>query len=179
MPSLSLDLGAIAKGYGVDVVAQIIDENGLQNHMVEIGGEVVAKGLNARGEPWKIGVDTPGLSSLPGQQLQAILTLQNVAVATSGDYRNFFEYNGKVYSHTINPMSGKPVIHNLASVTVIAGNCMEADALATAVMVLGREKGQELIEQTNGVEAFFIIRESRDTYNTFASSGFEKYMFED
>jgi thiamine biosynthesis lipoprotein len=176
IPQLEIDLGAIAKGYGVDVVAQVLQRNGFRNFMVEIGGEVYAQGEKAGGDLWRIGIDTPMLASMPGQELQAILILKDVAIATSGDYRNYFEYNGKIFSHTINPKTGNPVDHDLASVTVIAQNCMEADALATAVMVIGKDKGLKYIESMNKAEAYFIVRKDKDTYETFQSSGFGKYL---
>lgn len=140
IPDLNLDLSAIAKGYGVDVVAGILRRRQFDNFMVEIGGEVYAQGEKAGGDFWKIGIDTPHLASLPGQHIQAILSLKDVAVATSGDYRNFFEYDGKLFSHTIDPVSGYPVKHDLASVTIIAQNCMKADALATAMMVMEKKR---------------------------------------
>ncbi len=176
IPSLQINLGAIAKGYGVDVVAKILFNEGLKNYLVEIGGEVFARGLNDRGEYWKIGIDNPDFASLPGQDIQAILQLNDNAVATSGDYRNYFEYEGKIFSHTIDPRNGKPVSHNLASVTVVAKNCMQADALATALMVMGREKGLSLIEKTDDTEAFLILRKDSQSLETFQSSGFSKYI---
>lgn len=176
LPELQLDLSAIAKGYGVDIVAQVLNIERFENFMVEIGGEVYAQGEKAGGDLWKIGIDTPTLASLPGQNIQVILSLKDVAVATSGDYRNYFEYDGKIFSHTINPKSGYPVTHNLASATVVAGNCMEADALATALMVMGMEKGMRYIESIKNAEAFFIVRKNRDSYDTFQSSGFGKFL---
>jgi thiamine biosynthesis lipoprotein len=176
IPALQLDLSAIAKGYGVDVVTRIFLQERLENFMIEIGGEVYTHGNKAGGEYWKIGIDAPNLHSLPGQNIQAILLLKNVAVATSGDYRNFFEYNGKIYSHTINPQTGFPVTHNLASVTIVAQNCMEADALATAIMVMGWEKGLDYIEKIENVEALFIIRKDKESFETFQSSGFSRYL---
>jgi len=176
IPALQLDLSAIAKGYGVDVVSRVLRDEGFENFMVEIGGEVCTRGNKAGGEFWKIGIDAPNLHSLPGQNIQAILELKDIAVATSGDYRNYFEYNGKIYSHTINPHTGFPVTHNLASVTVVAQNCMEADALATALMVMGWEKGIDYIEKIKNAEAFFIIRKDKESYETFQSSGFKKYL---
>jgi thiamine biosynthesis lipoprotein len=176
IPDLKLDLSAIAKGYGVDVVARVLSQEHFDNFMVEIGGEVFAQGEKAGGNFWKIGIDTPHLASLPGQHIQAILSLKDVAVATSGDYRNYFEYDGKIFSHTIDPYSGFPVTHNLASVTIIAKNCMEADALATALMVMGKEEGIRYIETLENAEAFLIVRKSKQSYETFQSSGFGKYL---
>jgi thiamine biosynthesis lipoprotein len=176
IPSLRIDLGAIAKGYGVDVVTQILHRSGLNNFMVEIGGEVSARGLNKMKELWKIGIDVPRFANLPGQEIEAILALKDNSVATSGDYRNYFEYENKIYSHTIDPKTGRPVTNNMASATVVAKSCMEADALATAIMVLGKEKGLAFIESIDIAEAFIIVRTSKDTYQTFQSSGFSKYI---
>jgi len=177
IPALNIDLSAIAKGYGVDAVAARLEEAGFENYMIEIGGEVRTRGLNDSGEAWKIGIDSPGLSSLPGEDIRMILALQDVAVATSGDYRNYFEYDGKIFSHTIDPSTGKPVDHDLASTTVVAKNCMEADALATALMVMGKDKGLTFIESIKGVEALFITRRGKDRFDVFQSSGFKQYVF--
>jgi len=176
IPDLQLDLSAIAKGYGVDVVTDLVRSYGFKNYMVEIGGEVVVSGINASGDLWKIGIDRPQPASLPGQRLESILAIQNVAVATSGDYRNYYVREGQLYSHTINPKTGKPVTHNLASVTVITKSCVDADGLATATMVLGPENGLDWIERMPDVEALLIIRESEDKFKTSQTSGFEKYL---
>ena len=178
LPQLKLDLGAIAKGYGVDVVSDVLIKNNYRHFMVEIGGEVYARGEKEGGDLWRIGIDTPLLASIPGQNLQAILALKDVAIATSGDYRNYFEYDGKVYSHTIDPATGFPVAHNLASVTVIAQNCMDADAIATALMVMGHEKGLYYIESLQNTEAYFIVRLGKESFRIHQSSGFSKYLQE-
>ena len=177
IPGLNIDLSAIAKGYGVDAVAAMLEKAGCENYMVEIGGEVRTRGLNDSGEAWKIGIDSPGLSSLPGEDIRMILALQDVAVATSGDYRNYFEYDGKIFSHTIDPATGRPVVHDLASTTVVAKNCMKADALATALMVMGKDKGLTFIESVKDVEALFITRRGKDHFDVFQSSGFKQYVF--
>lgn len=179
IPDLQIDLSAIAKGYGVDVVAGIIQSFGYQNYMVEIGGEVVAHGVNASREVWKIGVDRPSYNLLPGEELEAILALKDIAVATSGDYRNYFEVAGKQFSHTIDPKTGMPIIHGLASATIIAPNCMQADALATAVMVMGKEKAIPWIEDLSQVEGLLITRMKDGTFEESQTSGFGKYLLED
>jgi thiamine biosynthesis lipoprotein len=178
IPLLNIDLNAIAPGYGVDAVAAQLEKAGLSNFMVEIGGEVIARGLNASDEAWKIGIDSPGLASLPGEDIRVILALQDMAVATSGDYRNYFEFKGQIYSHTIDPSTGKPVTHDLASATVVTKNCMEADAYATALMVMGKEKGMAFIETVKETEALFITRRGKNSYDVFQSSGFKKYVSE-
>jgi len=176
IPELQLDLSAIAKGYGVDMAAQWIGQKGFTNYMVEIGGEVMARGLNATKEPWKIGIDRPKYANLPGQDLQGILALKDVAVATSGDYRNYFEFQGQKYSHTIDPRTGKPVTHNLASVTIIAENCTKADGIATAVMVMGYEKGFDWLQQMPGVEGLLILRTDGEIFEEHQTPGYGKYM---
>ena len=178
LPGLKIDLSAIAKGYGVDVIAGIIIKHGFENYLVEIGGEVMAYGINAHREPWKIGIDRPEYANLPGQQIEGVLALENAAVATSGDYRNFFDFEGKIYSHTIDPKSGWTVKHNLASATVIAQECMLADALATAVMALGPELGLRLIENLPGIEVLLILRMDNNDFSEQQSSGFAKYLHE-
>ena len=176
IPELQLDLSAIAKGFGVDIVAGLLSGKGFRNHMVEIGGEVVAGGLNAKQEPWKIGVDRPKYAILPGQEIERILALKDVAVATSGDYRNYFESGGKKYSHTIDPATGRPITHNLASVTIIADNCTRADGIATTVMVLGPDRGLSWLEQMKGVEGLLIVRSDENEFEEEQTPGFSKYL---
>lgn len=172
IPELEIDLSAIAKGYGVDVVSGVFEKYNIQNYMVEIGGEVYTSGLNARGKKWGIGIDKPFYKMIEQRELQDTIFVSNLAVATSGDYRNYFEYKRKIYSHTINPKSGYPVAHNLASATVIAPNCMKADALATAAMVLGNEKGLELLEALENVEGMLLERLDNGKFKEHATSGF-------
>ena len=176
IPELQLDLGAIAKGYGVDVVSELIADRGYQNYMAEIGGEVRVQGWNAQGKNWRIGVDLPEYAHLPGEKLHRVLSLHNVAVATSGDYRNFFTDQGRYYSHTIDPATGRPVQHGLASVTVIANSCMLADALATAVMVMGPDRGLEYIEKMSDVEAMLLVRKSDGSFGELQTKDFKNYI---
>lgn len=175
-PRLSIDLSAIAKGYGVDAVGAVIDSFGFKNYLVEVGGEVVTRGVNGDGKIWWVGVDQPKFDQLPGAMLFDTLAISDKAVATSGDYRNYFEFEGKYYSHTIDPVTGRPVTHNLASTTVIADNCMLADGLATAIMVLGPEKGIEMLKYYPGVESLLILRDAEDRYSTRQTPGFSAYV---
>ena len=138
---LYIDLGAIAKGYGVDQVAQLLDSMGIKNYMVEIGGEIKTRGKRFDGQDWKIGIETPISQAC---QIQNVISLSNKSIATSGDYRNYFEKDGVRFSHTIDPNIGKPITHKLASVSIIHDSCMHADAMATAIMVLGPERGYKL-----------------------------------
>ena len=176
IPGLQIDLSAIAKGYGVDVVTELMELYRFDNYMVEVGGEVRVKGKNAGNVCWKIGIDQPKHASLPGQQLEGVLCLTDVSVATSGDYRNYFYHDGQYFSHTINPVSGYPVNHNLASVTIITASCMMADGLATATMVMGPDKGFQWIENMAGVEAMLIERLDENNFKVMYTQGFEKYL---
>ncbi|MBC8328405.1 MAG: FAD:protein FMN transferase [Planctomycetes bacterium] len=157
-PALQLDLSAVAKGYGVDAVCDRLLELGCSQIFVEVGGEVRAVGANANGDPWRVGIDKPSLRAAPGQAMQQVVELTDLAMATSGDYRNFREFDGRRYSHTIDPATGRPVTHGLASVSVLAPSCMTADALATAISVLGPEKGWELVQGMQGVEVLIVSR---------------------
>ena len=152
--AVQIDLSAIAKGYAVDEIARLLDGYGFPSYMVEIGGEVRTRGSRADGQAWRIAIEDPDAEK---RAVQRILPLRNLAVATSGDYRNFFDYDGKRYTHTLDPRTGWPVAHNLASVSVISETAMAADALATALLVLGSQKGLDLAVQKN-IAASFIVR---------------------
>lgn len=150
-----INLSAIAKGYGVDKIAELLENEGYHDFLVEIGGEIVARGSNRKGEGWVIGVAAPAASH--SNNIMAV-GLKDYAVATSGDYRNYFYENHHRYAHTISPKTGYPVEHNLASVTVFASNCMSADAYATAIMSLGEDKGMTFAKQHN-LPIIMIIRD--------------------
>lgn len=154
VPDLYVDLSAIAKGYGVDRVAALLNVAGVEDYLVEIGGELRARGLNARGEPWRIAVERPDPA---GRTVQQVVALTDAAMATSGDYRNFFEAGGTRYSHTIDPATGRPVTHDLASVTVLGADAMHADAHATALLVMGVDGGLQFA-RTAGLAVLFISR---------------------
>lgn len=158
---IMLDCSAIAKGFGCDVVATLFDSIGIADYMVEIGGEIVVKGLNSKGSDWRIGISKPTDDSLATEtELQTVLELSDRAMATSGNYRNFYYKDGKKYAHTINPATCRPVNHNLLSVTVLAENCVVADAYATAMMVLGLERSLELCKKLENVDAYFIYQDN-------------------
>ncbi|NNC54447.1 MAG: FAD:protein FMN transferase, partial [Pseudomonadales bacterium] len=144
----ALDLSAIAKGHGVDRIAALLERNGLHSYLVDIGGELRVSGLNRSLALWRLAIEQPQRSTESGAAgVAALLSLTSKAVATSGDYRNFFAHEGQVYSHTIDPGTGFPAAHSLASVTVIADLAMQADAWATALMVAGPEKAMALAKQ--------------------------------
>lgn len=157
-----LDYSAIAKGYGSDVVAQLLQKKGVQNFMVEIGGEVVTKGISEKRLPWRIGVTKPVDDSLTVQgELQTILNVTDRAMATSGNYRNFYYKGGRKFAHTIDPKTGYPVQHSLLSATVLAADCATADAYATAFMVLGIERAKAVLERHPELMAYFIYSDER------------------
>lgn len=153
-PDIYIDLSSLAKGFAVDEVANLLDAQGVTNYMVEIGGELYLKGKNLQGKKWQIAVEKPNMEK---RELQRIVPLTDIAMATSGDYRNFFEQDGQYFSHTIDPRTGYPVKHKLASVTVLGDTTMKADAWATALMVLGYEEGFKIAEQQN-LAVLFIVK---------------------
>jgi len=171
-PDTQIDLNAIAKGYGVDVVFDLLLNMHYADILVEIGGEVRCSGINQDGDSWRIGIDKPILDNMPGEELQSIILLDNKALATSGDYRNYFEYNGELYSHIINPLTGYPTVNNVTSASVTAPNCMTADAMATALMVMGKD-GIELINWMEDIEATIVIRNSDNKFINFESLGWK------
>jgi FAD:protein FMN transferase len=148
-----VDLSAIAKGYGVDKVAALLEQKGIQDYLVEIGGELRLKGQKQPGSNWKVAVEAPDVSE---RRVQKILSVTNTGMATSGDYRNYFEVNGERFSHTIDPFTGSPVRHKLASVTILHPQCSMADGLATTMMVMGEEKAPAFA-QAHNIAAYFIV----------------------
>jgi len=171
-PEIQLALGAIAKGYGVDAVGQLLNEASYENWFVEIGGEVVVRGLNPEGMPWRIGIQVP-TSNPMDSSLQGIVQLTDGAVATSGDYRNYIIEGDVIYSHILDPRSGRAVRSDTASVTVVASQCMDADGIATALFVMGAEEGLVWVEARPEVEALFLVRSAEGKIIEKFSSGFK------
>lgn len=169
-PDVYVDLSAIAKGYGVDVVADFLEEQEVAHYMVEIGGEVRTRGSRGDGKPWRMGIETP---TDAGRGVQTVLHLNDAALATSGDYRNYFETGGRRFSHVVDPRSGQPVEHGLASVSVIAEHCIDADAYATALMVLGPESGYNWA-LSRDMAVLIIIRDS-ETFIEKSTPGFDLF----
>ena len=159
---MEIDLSAIAKGFAVDEIARLLDEHNLSGYLVEIGGEVRSQGTRSNGTPWRVGLEKPSAAEL---SVQRILPFTNKALATSGDYRNFFEIDGQRYSHTIDPRTGRPVVDSLASVTIAADECMQADAWATTLMVLGSQRGYNLAVDHN-IAALLIVRDESEFIET-------------
>lgn len=174
-PATMLDCSAIAKGFGCDEVARTLEAKGVTNYMVEIGGEIVAKGKNDKGKEWAIGINKP-VEDATGEEngIQEIIRISNGAMATSGNYRNFRYINGKKVAHTIDPRTGYPANHSLLSATVIAADCATADALATAFMVMGVEKALAYCER-NSIDALFIYSDSTNNLQVKETTSFSKY----
>ena len=169
-PSIVCDLSAIAKGYGVDRVAVALDAEEFRNYMVEVGGEVRTRGLNDLGVPWRIGIEKP---TEGGRSIQKVVSLSGLAMATSGDYRNYYEVDGVRISHMIDPRSGRPITHRLASVTVIDNRCVRADGWATALMVLGPEEGYALAKEQD-LPVFFLVHDGETGFRELATPAFEE-----
>ncbi len=166
---LYIDLSAIAKGHGVDVIANYLDTLGIRDYLVEIGGELRGKGISPRGDSWRVAVERPESGQ---RQVYKVLNVSNIAIATSGDYRNYYEYDGTRYSHTIDPRTGMPVVHALASVTVLSREAAIADAWATALMVLGERAGYELAEE-KGLAAYFLYKKG-DEFLPLETTAFKR-----
>ena len=162
MPDIMLDCSAIAKGFGSDVVAHFLRQQGVKNFMVEIGGEIVTSGVNPQRLPWKIGVSKPTDDTLSVKsEIQSVLNVTDLAMATSGNYRNFYYKGGKKYAHTIDPKTGYPVQHSLLSATVLAKDCATADAYATSFMVLGIEGAKKVLEHHPELMVYFIYSDDK------------------
>ena len=160
-PRVQIDGGAVAKGQACDVIAEVLRGKGCENYLVDIGGEVVAHGVNDKGKPWHIGITKPNINNEGAQdELQEILAVTDINMATSGNYRNYYYANGERRSHTIDPRTGWPVQHSLLSATVVSSTCMRADALATACMVLGANKALEMIDRAEDAACYFIVAQN-------------------
>ena len=179
-PSVQLDVNAIAQGYSVDVVCDFLERKGIKNYLVEIGGELKSKGVNKNGELWKIGIDKPIDNNFsPGKDLQAVLRLNNKALATSGNYRAFYEKNGVKYAHSINPKTGYPVMNRLLSATVMANDCITADAFATAFMIMGLEKSIIFISNQDSMDVYFVYSDDEGHYKTFMTPHIKELLIRD
>lgn len=174
--AVTLDLGSIAKGYGVDAVADLFHSFDVRNILVEIGGELYASGKNKKGKLWVVGINTPD-KNYADPSLYKIVRLDNQAIATSGNYRNFFEINGKTYSHIIDPKTGYPVDNKIVSASVISGDCTFADGLATALMVMDVKKGIDLVNRIENTECL-IIEKNGQNLESHVSEQFNRFAVE-
>jgi len=172
-PSLYVDLSSLAKGYGVDSVAELLEAKGITNYLVDVGGELRVQGTKLNQKDWVVAVERPGL----GQDVQRLLNIGNNAIATSGDYRNYFEFDGIRYSHTIDPSTGKPITHKLVSVSVIDKSSMVADALATAITVLGPEKGFAFAKQLK--QPVFLLVKKENGFDELFTPEFAPFFVEE
>ena len=173
-PRLTIDLASIAKGYGVDAIAALLKTEGYEDFLIEIGGEIFASGKRDNNTPWRVGVNTPSSSAGFGQ-VYKVLSVGGKGLATSGDYRNFFVSEGRMYSHILDPRTGYPVTNGVVSASVIAKTCTLADGLATALMVMGPDSGLALVEQMTNVEALIIVRNQDGDFEEYPSSSFAEY----
>lgn len=176
-PRIMLSCSAVAKGYSVDVVAHLLDRKGIKNYMVDIGGEVVVKGENPKQAEWRIGINKPVDDSLSvNQELQTVLKVTDLGMATSGNYRNFYYKDGKKYAHTIDPRTGYPIQHSVLSTTVIAKDCMSADAYATAFMVMGLKEAEKFANAHPEIDVYFIYTDDNGNIKTYFTEGMKKYI---
>lgn len=174
-PRISFDFNAIAQGYTVDLMAELLGGFGIEHFIVDIGGEIFARNRKPDGSSWRVGIETPAADMNDERKIEKVVFLENKGLSTSGSYRKYFEQDGKRFSHSIDPKTGYPVQHNLMSVSVLAGNAAIADAYSTAFMVMGIEKALEIIPYLGGIEAFFIYFEDGQ-YKTKATPGMESLM---
>lgn len=168
---VQLDFNAIAKGYAADVIGYYLESEGIETYMVEIGGDLIAKGKKPDGTKWRIGLEIPAGSQDAEQEWHYFVELHNQGLATSGDYRRYIEDDGERYSHTIDPQTGYPVTHNLMSASVFACDAMTADAYATAFMVMGLDEAIAFVEARDDLEAYFVFADDAEGFGYYASSG--------
>lgn len=178
-PRVQINTSGISKGYSCDIVAYLLQELGIKNYMVEIGGEITMKGINEKGNCWRIGIDKPTDDSTAMQrELQIILSICDKAVATSGNYRNYYMKDGVKYSHTIDPQTGYPSEQNILGATIIADDCMTADAYATAFMAMGVEKSVEVAHTIPGLHYYFIYVKPDGKVDSMFSDEFDQFLAE-
>lgn len=173
--NMSLDFNAVAQGYTADIIGEYLYSHGINNYLVDIGGEITAKGVKPNGETWKIGIEKPAPDKNAERVIQMKIELKDKAVVTSGSYRKYIEKDNVRYSHSIDPRTGQPVEHNLLSATIIADNAAWADCLASICMIAGMEKASELLKNED-VEALFIYLDDENQLQTFQTEGFEKMI---
>lgn len=180
-PQTEIDFNAIAQGYASDIVAAYLESQGISSYLVDIGGEVVAHGTKANGDPWIVGVERPAENKYQSPEIELAIGLQDLSIVTSGNYRKYYEKDGIKYSHTIDPETGRPVEHSLLSVSVIDSSAWRADAMATAFMVMGLEKAKAFIESHPNdmpTQAVLFIYNDTDGYKTYATPQFKKMITE-
>jgi thiamine biosynthesis lipoprotein len=175
-PRIRIDFDAIAQGYTSDWLAKYLEKKGIQNYLIDVGGEVLGHGSKPNGQKWSVAIEMPAKNMNDERKIQAILSLEDRAISTSGSYRKYYEENGVRYSHTIDPSNGYPVRHNLLSVSVVAADCMSADAYATAFMVMGLEKSKDFLSKEGKIEAYFISDDELGGFSVYYTAGFDKLL---
>ena len=178
-PATELDFNAIAQGHSVDLLAQMFDSLGIRDYLIDVGGEVIARGNKPDGEHWTVGIERPAADKYSSQEIETAIRLDNQSVVTSGNYRKYYEKDGIRYSHTIDPATGRPVSHSLLSASVVSRNAWYADAMATAFMVMGLEKAKAFIAShpdNTDIQAAYFIYDSNGTYLTYATPAFKKMI---
>lgn len=178
-PQVEYDFNAIAQGYSVDLIAHMFDSLGIESYLVDVGGEVIAKGLKHNGEPWSVGIERPAENKYSEQEIETAIGLQDRSVVTSGNYRKYYEKDGVRYSHTIDPATGRPVSHSLLSVSVVSREAWYADAVATSFMVMGLERSLQFIAEhpdNPDIQAVFFIYDDHGTYKTHATPEFQQLI---
>ena len=176
---IELDFNAIAQGYAVDLLARMFDQKGIDNYLIDVGGEVIARGCKPDGSSWAVGIERPAKDKYSSQEIETAIALDNQSVVTSGNYRKYYEQDGIRYSHTIDPSTGRPVSHSLLSVSVVSHEAWYADAMATAFMVMGLEKSLQFIHDhpdNPDIQAVFFIYDDHGTYKTHATPEFQKLI---
>jgi FAD:protein FMN transferase len=174
--NITFDFNAIAQGYSVDLIGKFLESLDIKNYLIDIGGEVLAKGKKPNGTYWKVGIEKPAKSATDKRDLTGIIKLENMSIATSGNYRKFFNENGIKYSHIIDPKTGYPAQHNLLSASVVCNSTALADAYATAFMTMGLESSIKYVDSNSDIEAFFIFSDNSGNYNDYATDGFAKLI---
>ena len=175
-PEVEIDFNAIAQGYSVDMIGKFLENNGITSYLVDIGGEVLSKGTKPNGEKWVVGIEKPAENKFSQQEIEIKINLEDKSIVTSGNYRKYYEKDGVKYSHTIDPFTGYPVSHSLLSVSVISNHAWEADAYATAFMVMGLEKSLEFIKTHPNLNAVYFIYDENGDYKTLATEKFKQYI---
>jgi thiamine biosynthesis lipoprotein len=175
-PSIRVDFNAIAQGYTSDWLAGFFESKGIHDYLIDVGGEVLGIGSKPDGKLWSVGIESPAINAEDERKVQAIISLKDLAISTSGSYRKYYEENGIRYSHTIDPFTGYPVKHNLLSVSVLARDCMTADAFATAFMVMGLEKSKGFLQNNRELEAYFISDDLNGGFSVYYTPGFESLL---
>lgn len=176
-PNILVDPNALAQGQSSDIIAKLLENNGCKNYMIEIGGEIVCKGVNSKGEKWQIGIDKPiDDPTNTTNEIQTVISISNCGLTTSGNYRKFYYLNGKKYAHEIDPRNGYPVVHNLLSATVVAPTCIEADAYATAFMVIGVDSSLQVCKNIPNLDCYLIYTDKDGKNQVVYTEGFKKYL---